>query len=243
MSIAADLTLGKDDPTLAGAVSADGKPIGLRDYTVGLELREAAAVGKPWQYIEGRAVPYGEWTAVGYFMEQHAPASLKQSTTVGRGRSAPLLLFHDNRSFPIGVVDHWDQRDDGLDGRWRLNESPEAQRAAAAADRGELTGLSIGFQPIRSRWELLPWEEWDPDAGPDGMDKVTREESVLVEVSVTPTPAFAGAQIDAVRSIGRAVLTDRDVVVDLRTRELGGRPEPEAVRYRRIYEELRSGQR
>ena len=227
------VTLGKDDPTG-----------GLRDFHVGLELRDVAAVGKPFHYLEGRAVPYGEWASLGLFMESHDAGSLKQSTDNGKGRGLPLLLFHDQRSFPIGVSEQWTHRDDGLDGRWKLNDSPEAQRAAGAAERGELTGLSIGFQPIRSRWEFVAWDDWDPELGPDHMDKVTREESRLVEVSVVSGPAFPSAQVTDVRSVTSTTsMSPRDVYVGFRAVHRGDPPAPEADRWRDITDGLRSRQR
>jgi HK97 family phage prohead protease len=210
---------------------------GTRGFDTELFLRDVQAVGRPFKYLEGRAVPYNTWASLGLFMEQHAPNSLKHSTSVGAGRALPLLLFHDAQSFPIGVSDSWSHSDDGLDGVWRLNDGPEAQRTAAAAERGELTGLSIGFQPIRSAWEFVDWDSWDPELGPDHMDRVTRQESRLVEVSVTPTPAFATAQVAEVRT------ASRESQLQLRTRHLGTRPHPEVDRWREIVNGLRSPQR
>ena len=166
-----------------------------------LSIRDTQAVGRPYKYLEGRAVPWDVWTNVGFFMESHAPGSFKHSTRGGAGKSLPLLLFHDNRSWPIGHAESWGHDDGGLDGVWKLTDSAEAQRAARMADDGDLTGLSIGFQPIRSDWAAV--DDWDPELGPDHMDRVTRMESRLLEVSVTPTPAFADAQVALVRSAER----------------------------------------
>jgi hypothetical protein len=170
-----------------------------RTYAVALELRDAQAIGKPYSYLEGRAVPYGEYADIGLYLEQHAPESFKRSTAGGTGKRLPLLLFHDNRSFPIGHAESW-THDGGLSGVWRLNESAEAQRAARAADDGDLLGLSVGFMPIRSEWDFLEWDDWNPALGPEHKDKVTRTESRLLEVSLTPTPAFAGAAVADVRT-------------------------------------------
>ena len=82
-------------------------------------------------------------------------------------------------------------------GVWRLNDTADAQRAAQLAEAGDLIGLSIGFQPIRSDWELV--DDWDPDLGLDHKDRVTRLESRLLEVSMTPTPAFQEAKVTLVR--------------------------------------------
>lgn len=229
--IAADVVTDQSDPTG-----------GSRGFETRLDLVETQAVGKPFRYLEGRAVPYGTYASLGLFMEQHSPGSLRQSTTAGKGRALPLLLFHDARSFPIGVADSWHHSDDDLRGVWKLNDSPEAQRAATAAEAGELTGLSIGFQPIRSRWEYVAWDSWDPELGPDHMDKVTREESRLVEVSVVPTPAFADAQVTAVRGLGvrGTHAWTRDDHLLLRSSTLGEPPQAETERWRDIVEGLRS---
>ena len=171
----------------------------VRTYVTTLELRDAQAVGagRAYRYLEGRAVPYDTWADIGWYREQHAAKSFAQSTKAGSGKTAPLLLFHDNRSFPIGKAEKW-THDGGLDGLWRLNDSPEAQRAGASAEAGELLGLSVGFQPIRSAWDYV--DDWNPDLGPDHMDSVTRIESRLMEVSLTPTPAFSDAAVEMVRT-------------------------------------------
>ena len=160
-----------------------------------LMLRDVQAVGRPYRYLEGRAVPYDTWADIGFFMEAHAARSFMKSTKEA-AKNAPLLLFHDNKAWPAGHAESW-THDDGLSGVWRLNDTAEAQRAAAMAESGDLVGLSIGFQPIRSDWELV--EDWAPDLGPEHKDRVVRTESRLLEVSLTPTPAFAEAQVSAVR--------------------------------------------
>jgi HK97 family phage prohead protease len=161
-------------------------------------LREVQAVGRPYKYLEGRAVPYETWADIGWFVESHAAGSLKKSTRES-ARNAPLLLFHDNTRFPVGHAESWSHGDDGLHGVWQLNDRAEAQEAARLAESGDLVGLSIGFQPIRSDWEMA--DDWNPDLGGDHKDRVTRTESRLIEVSMTPTPAFAQAVVTQVREL------------------------------------------
>ena len=172
-------------------------PPEARAYSVSLEVRDVEATGR--RFIEGRAVPYETWGDVGWFMEKHAQDSFKQSVTGGTGKRAPLLLFHDNRSFPIGHAEQW-RHDDGLCGVWRLNDSTEAARAADAAASGDLLGMSVGFMSVRQEWDYLDWDDWDPDLGPDHKDKVTRLEARLLEVSLTPTPVFEAAEVQCVRT-------------------------------------------
>ena len=163
-----------------------------------LEVRELEATASG-RFIEGRAVPYNTWASIGWFAEQHAAGSFSRSIKEAASK-LPLLLWHDNRTFPVGVSDTWKDNGEGLDVVWRMDSSDEAVRAIDLASKQMLTGLSIGFAPIRSEWEYVPDDEWDPDGGPEHMDKVTRLESRLLEVSLTPTPAFAGAQVSLVRT-------------------------------------------
>jgi hypothetical protein len=194
-----------------------------------LELREItpgrSTARGPYTTLEGRAVPYGEEANLRWFLESHDPASMKK-TTAGAAKEAPLLLFHNNATWPIGHAVDW-RHGDGLDGVWRLNATGEAQRAAEMANSGDLTGLSIGFIPIRSKWEFV--DEWDPDGGPDHMDRVTRLENRLIEVSITPTPAFAGAQVTSIRNSPDGVTVDGMTIEDYRAlRAHLGPPTPRA---------------
>jgi HK97 family phage prohead protease len=149
--------------------------------------------------LRGRAVPYGVPTNVGWYVETiRAGAFAKSIREAARG--LPLLLWHDDRSWPVGVAESWDDTDDGLDGIWRLDDSELAQRAARQARDGFLTGMSIGFQPMPngSSWDLVADGEWNPDTGT--VDRVERTEARLLETSLTPTPAYAGATVALVRS-------------------------------------------
>jgi hypothetical protein len=182
-----------------------------------LALRDTQLVGKPYKYLEGRAVPYETFADVGWFLEAHQRGSLDQTVKGGSGQRLPLLLFHNNRSFPVGSADSWESKDDGLHGVWRLNELPEAQQAAMLADSGDLAYLSIGFQPIRQEWTWV--DDWNPDLGWDHMDRVLRTESRLLEVSLTPTPAFSDAEVTLVRTAERQ-RPRGELKVDIWRREL-----------------------
>jgi HK97 family phage prohead protease len=160
------------------------------------ELRQVQAVGRPYRYLEGRAVPYNTWQDVGPFMEMHAEGSFARSTRGGSGKGLPLLVGHrhDDLDNLIGHAESWKQDRTGLYGVWRLNESPKAQQAARLADAGDLRGLSVGFQPV---------SEPEYAAAGDRGDKawVIWNESRLLEVSVTPVPAFPDAEVTLVRTL------------------------------------------
>ena len=174
----------------------------VRTFPV-LEFREfeGTASGK---YLEGRAVPYNRWADIGWFRERFLPGSFTKSIREA-ARKLPLLLWHDNRTFPIGVSHEWRDNDDGLDAVWDIDvDDPRAVEAARKAERGELTGLSIGFAPIEKRGKNAKGELVDLNneivVDDMGLMSITRREARLLEVSLTPTPAYAGAQVSLVRS-------------------------------------------
>lgn len=150
-------------------------------------------------HIEGRAVPYRVWTNRGVFMESVGEGCFDKSVAEA-ATGLPLLLFHNDEEFPIGLSESWDSRKDGLHGVWRLDNDDRAQRAAQLAQEGMLGWFSVGHSPIRSEWEFVHPDKWDPPKGPEYMDRVTRIESRMVETSLVSTPAFHQAQVKLVRS-------------------------------------------
>lgn len=157
----------------------------------------------PLTELRGRAVPYGAWTNRGWYMESVAAGAFEKSITEAAATGLPLHLFHDSDRFPVGVSTEWDSRKDALYGVWRLDAGPEAQRAAELARDGLLGYMSVGHAPIRSSWEYIGTDEWNPDLGPDHMDRLTRIESRLVEVSLLTVPAFPQAQVLSVAGATR----------------------------------------
>lgn len=158
-----------------------------------LELRaENGGSDEPYTELTGRAVPYGSWTDTGWYKEQFTKGAFSKSIREAAQR-LPLLLWHDKRSLPVGVSREWEERDDGLWCTWDIDADDQlAQDAARKADKLMLTGLSVGFQTIENGTK----REWDDN----DMLWVTRSEARLLEVSLVPTPAYAGAQVQLVRS-------------------------------------------
>ena len=154
----------------------------------------------PYTRIEGRAVPYDTWANVGAYLERFRPDAFKKS--VGEGAKAlPLMLFHGRDDmWPIGMSTGWSSKPDGLYGRWQLNGSPNAQRAAEMAASGELGFLSIGFVDVRSVPKRPPTTTrrsarttWTGSPG---------SRPAWSKPSIVPTPAYADAQVTLVRSTG-----------------------------------------
>jgi HK97 family phage prohead protease len=159
-----------------------------------LELRDVEASKS---YLEGRAVPYGAPTSVGWYTEIVEEGCFAKSIREA-ARGLPLLLFHDSRSLGsiCGVSERWTEQADGLHGVWRLETSEEAQQAARMAENGSLGYMSVGFQPVRS---ITTFSD-DPE---DDEMTITRVEARLLEVSLTPTPAYADAAVTKVRTVER----------------------------------------
>lgn len=160
----------------------------------GLEFRDVDAT-ESGRYLEGRAVPYGIWQDVGWYQEKITKGAFAKSIREA-AKKLPLLLWHNSRSFPIGVSEKWTESDDGLDAVWRLDSGEQAQEAARLARDGLLTGLSVGFIGIAAE------RTYDEEKG---ISYVERTEARLLEVSLTPTPAYAGAQVALVRSREQAI--------------------------------------
>ena len=156
--------------------------------TVAIAPDDLEVTGYRW--LSGRAVPYGEWSDIGGYMEQHLAGSFTRSIQTA-AIALPLMLQHQGDVMPIGKVHQWRENDQGLDAVWELDQAdPVAREAARKAANGYLSGLSIGFQSVRAKQ--------DTDA--NGTLWITRQESRLLEVSLVSTPAFAGAAVHAVRS-------------------------------------------
>jgi len=154
-----------------------------------LELRDVEAGPR---YLEGRAVPYGVPADIGWYVETFDRGVFAKSIREA-ANGLPLLLFHNAQSLDtlIGRAESWDEQADGLHGVWRLQDDDQAKRAAQLASDGVLGYMSVGFQPIRSTTRFE-----------DDDDKVyvDRHEARLLEVSLTPTPAYAAATVTKVRT-------------------------------------------
>lgn len=166
--------------------------------TIGVELREVETTDS-LSMLRGRAVPYDLEADIGWFLESFARGSLGKSAKESAA-ALPLMLFHgaDGQPWPIGSVARWDEQSGGLYGEWRLDDHPDAQRAAKQAAEGHLGFMSVRFQPIRSEWTIV--EDFNPDMGPEHKDRVVRKEARLLEVSLVPTPAYNEATVQWVRS-------------------------------------------
>lgn len=160
----------------------------------GAELR-ASDEGQE-KAFSGRLVPYNVWAPIGgRWLEQMSPGvftrSIQQQTE--RGRPFPLHLNHDHSQLPIGKAVEWDDRADGLHGRWVMADTDQAREAHRMIKDGYLSGLSVGFGPNRDS-DL--WELHDPPE----INRVTRRQCRLLEASVCSVPTWEEAVVTLTRS-------------------------------------------
>jgi HK97 family phage prohead protease len=129
--------------------------------------------------IEGRAVPYREPIDYAGIREEFAPSAFDPEAVVG----APLLWSH-NRSEPLGHITDARNTDDGLDITAVIQPTTRGRDAMALLGGGSLRGLSVGFTPDET------------DQTPHG---VTYTRASLLELSLTPLPAYKSATVTATR--------------------------------------------
>ena len=175
-----------------GAIEAE-----LRQGRVGIVPRvqlEVRDVDEKRRRLLGRAVPYGVEIDLGWYRETIAPGCFTKSIRES-AKALPLLLFHESRKLEtiIGVNESWQESREGLDGIWLLDDDDDARRAAEKADSGSLGFMSVGFQPKGG--EAGTEFSWDDD----DVLHVLRKEARLLEVSLTPTPAYGDAVVTKVR--------------------------------------------
>lgn len=168
-----------------------------RTFGVGIEVRDMDESGGKLTLLRGRAVPYGETIDVGPFLERFEPGSLGKSVRES-ARALPLLTFHDDRQFPVGVAETWDEQRDGLYGEWRISPTDEAQHAATQARDGFMNYLSIRFLAVRSKPMLIA--DHRPELGSAHKDTIIRHEARLLETSLVSTPAYNNASVEWVRA-------------------------------------------
>jgi HK97 family phage prohead protease len=145
--------------------------------------------------VTGLAAPYGAWAAIhNDFLEQFTVDSFARSVSENPS-SIPLMALHDYDTFPVGRSTDWEHTEKGLVGTWQIDvESTEGADVLRRMREGFITGLSVGFQPDKSADEK--------SVGDDGITRVVRRNARLLEVSAVSVPAYAEAQIMAVRTAG-----------------------------------------
>ena len=157
----------------------------------GTEIR-ATREGKE-RAFEGLLVPYGKWASIGGLFEERHVRGVFTKSIKEAASALPLMAIHDRLSYPIGKAVEWDDRDDGLHGRWVMADTKEAKKAWGLIEDRFLCGLSCGFQPVKGG------DVWE-NRQPPNLPRVTRRQARLVEASVVPVPTWNEAVITHTRS-------------------------------------------
>jgi len=156
--------------------------IETREFTTELEIRGDGRT------IVGRAVPYGEETRIGdNVVEVFHPGSFRDADPA----KVSLTARHprDGGELPIGVAVSLEDRADGCWITGRVSKTALGDEVLELVRDGALMGLSIGFLPDEAT------DRWSRDRS-----RVDRYHAHLDHVAVGRRPAYAGAQIAAVRA-------------------------------------------
>ena len=127
----------------------------------------------------GRAVPYGDAIEQGGVTESFGRDAFDVDDVIGK----PLAYRHDQ---PVGVITKAENREDGLYIDFQIGNTALGRDAATLARMGASKGLSVGFNPVESAWSKT-------------RDKVQHLKARLLEVSLTPYPAYAAAGVSDIR--------------------------------------------
>lgn len=132
------------------------------------------------------------------------PGCLSKSLAA-RSAPLPMLLCHDLHR-PIGAWKEWTEQADGLHVKGRLTlGARDGQEAYQLAKDGALTGLSIGWQPLK--------------AATDSKGVRVVSEAALFEGSLVPVPMHDRTRVTALKGIAGP----RDIAELLQEAGLSGR--------------------
>ena len=127
----------------------------------------------------GMAVPYGTETIIGGVRESFAAESFNLDDVIGK----PLAYRHGE---PVGRITGAENREDGLYIDFDIVDTAQGRDAAVLARTSTIKGLSVGFTPVKSAWNRA-------------RDMITHTAANLLEVSLTPYPAYATAGVSSIR--------------------------------------------
>lgn len=139
-------------------------------------------------HIVGLVVPWKSSFDAGRFIETLS-SSVFDKSIQERGNRIPLLEQHDTQRHPIGMAVKWDKTADGLIADFRLANTARGEEARTLASEGMVTGLSVGFIPVRNKTTQV-----------DGRQHITRLEAKLDHVGLVNQPAYSEARVLSTRA-------------------------------------------
>jgi len=136
----------------------------------------------------GMAVPYGSETMIGGVRESFAPGSFDLTNVIGK----PLAYRHGE---PVGKITGAENREDGLYIDFEIVDTALGRDAAVLARTSTIKGLSVGFNPVKSIMSKA-------------RDAIQHTAANLLEVSLTPYPAYATAGVSSIREEEGETMSD-----------------------------------
>lgn len=149
------------------------------ESTVLFEIREDSENGDIVGTGHGLAVPYGLETQIGGVRESFAPGAFNVVDVIGK----PLAYRHGE---PIGRITGAESREDGLYIDFDIVNTSQGRDAAVLARTDSIKGLSVGFIAAKSAMSKT-------------RDAITHTVANLLEVSLTPYPAYSTAGVSSIR--------------------------------------------
>ena len=113
-------------------------------------------------------------------------------TVAHRSGRLPKLFRNHAHDVAVGVATEMRDTDEGVVASWRLADTPAGNAALQEFREGVLDSLSVGFRAIRETMV-------------DGVREI--REAHLLEVSLVPMPAYAGAMVISARGYDPALVT------------------------------------
>jgi len=152
----------------------------------GLETRDT----DDGHYLTGIVAPFQSTYDNQSYIETFTSSTFDKSTSE-RGQNIPLLEQHDTSRHPIGMSVRWEKSAEGLIGEFKLAPTPRGEEARTLAATGMVTGLSVGFIPIRNKTSTV-----------NGRQQIARLEAKLDHVGLITTgrQAYSDAKVLSVRA-------------------------------------------
>ena len=152
----------------------------------GIEIREE----EDGHFLRGIVAPFHSTYDTGRYIEKFGQSVFDKSIAE-RGDRIPLLEQHDRGRNPIGMAvgSSWEKTNDGLVADFRLARTARGEEARTLALDGMVTGLSVGFHPIRNKTTTV-----------EGRQQIERLEARLDHVGFVTAPAYSEAQVVSVRA-------------------------------------------
>ena len=139
-------------------------------------------------HITGLVAPFMSRYDTGSYIETFTSSTFDKSIQE-RGDRIPLLEQHNNNNHPIGMAVEWNKSAEGLIADFKLAPTPRGEEARALAAEGMVTGLSVGFVPIRNKTTTS-----------GGRTHISRLEARLDHVGLVTQAAYQEAKVLSVRA-------------------------------------------